>query len=36
MNRKNTILTFLLLFISFLSFAQNQKEADLLSFEKIG
>lgn len=35
MNRKNTILTFLLLFISFLSFAQNQKEADILSLKKL-
>lgn len=35
MNRKTTILTFLLLIISSLSFAQNQKEADILSLKKL-
>lgn len=35
MNRKLTILTFLLLFISSLSFAQNQKEAEILILKKL-
>ncbi|MDI1323939.1 MAG: nuclear transport factor 2 family protein [Algoriphagus sp.] len=35
MSRKPTILTFLLLFISSFSLAQNQKEADILSLKKL-
>jgi ketosteroid isomerase-like protein len=35
MKQKKVLLTFLLSFISFLSFAQNQKEADLLSLKKL-
>lgn len=35
MKQKNVILTFLLVFISSLSFAQNQKEADILSLKKL-
>lgn len=35
MNRKTTVLTFLLLIVSSLSFAQNQKEADILSLKKL-
>jgi len=35
MNRKTTILAFLLLIISSLSFAQNQKEEDILSLKKL-
>lgn len=35
MSRKPTILTFLLLFISSFSLAQNQKEVDILSLKKL-
>lgn len=35
MKQKNIVLTFILLFVSYVSFAQNQKEADILSLKKL-
>jgi ketosteroid isomerase-like protein len=35
MNQKNIVLTFILLFVSYVSFAQNEKEDDILSLKKL-